>query len=80
MDALAFAQIEHFGSVVANRADEQSFARSVEVEVIDPSFYSSQRDRLPELEPRATRFSADEMIASYREDDGSRNPGQRCKE
>jgi hypothetical protein len=69
VDALAFAQVEHFGSVVAKRADEQSFACGVEIEVIYPSFYSGQLDRLLQLKPRATGFSDGETTADYCDDD-----------
>jgi hypothetical protein len=70
VDALAFAQVEHFDSVVAERADEQSFASDVEVEVIYPSFYSGHRDRLLQLKTRATGFSGGEIMPSYCDDDG----------
>jgi hypothetical protein len=79
MDALAFAHVEHFDGVIAQRADEQSFACGVEIEVIDPPFYSRQRDRLLELKPR-TSFSGGEMIAVYSEENSGRKPGQRRNE
>jgi hypothetical protein len=57
MDSLALAQIEHFNGVITERAHEQSFALCVEIEVINSSFDSGQRDRLLQLDPRVTRFS-----------------------
>ncbi len=63
MDALAFAQVEHFGSVVTKRADEQSFVRGVKIEMIDPSFHSRERDRLFQLQLRAIRLSGGKTIA-----------------
>ena len=70
MNALAFAQVEHFGSVVAKGADEQSFVRRVQIEMIDPSFHSGERDRLLRLKQRITGFRGAETIANYRDDDG----------
>jgi hypothetical protein len=70
VDALAFAQVEHFGTVVAKRTDKESFACGVEIEVIYPSFDSGQRDRLLQLKPRAAGCSAGETIAGYCDDDG----------
>ena len=49
VNSLAFVQIEHFDSVVTKRADEQSFARRIDCEVIDATFDSRQRDRLLEF-------------------------------
>ena len=72
VDALAFAQVEHFGGVVAQRADEQSFAGGVEIEVINPSFHARQRDRLLQLKSRVTRFSGDEMTSENRDDNSER--------
>jgi hypothetical protein len=46
MRSLAFAQIDHFDGIVAERANEQSFAGSIEPEVIYSPFDSGQRDRL----------------------------------
>jgi len=46
MNALAFAQVEDFYGIFAQRADEQSLAGHIDIEVIDPSFYSGQRDCL----------------------------------
>lgn len=38
MDAHAFAQIDHLDCVVAQRADEQAFARNIDCEMIDAAF------------------------------------------
>jgi hypothetical protein len=46
MDPLAFADIEHFDGVVAERANEQSCASGIEREVVYSSFNSGQRDCL----------------------------------
>src|SRR4029077_19735165 len=40
MDLLAFAQIEHFNRIVAERTNEQSFGGGIEREVIYSSFDS----------------------------------------
>ncbi len=70
MDALAFAQVKHFGSVVAKRADEQSFICGVEIKMIYPSFHSRQRDRLFQLKRRVAGFSGGEVIAYNCDDQG----------
>ena len=41
MDSLALTQIDHFNGVVAERANEQSFAGRIEREMVDPSFDAS---------------------------------------
>src|SRR6266550_3048326 len=46
VNALAFVQVDHFNSVISKRANKQSFADCVEIEVIYSSFDSGQRDRL----------------------------------
>ena len=63
MNALGFAQVENLDRVVAERAYEQSFVRGVEIEVVDPSFHSGERDRLLQLKPRAFRVGGREIIA-----------------
>jgi hypothetical protein len=70
VDALAFAQVEHFGSVVAKRTDEKSSAGGVEIEVIYPSFYSGEHDRLLQLKRRITGFTGGEIIANHCDDEG----------
>jgi hypothetical protein len=49
-NALAFSQIDYLDTVVAERTDEQTFARRVESEVIDPSFDTRERNCLADLE------------------------------
>jgi hypothetical protein len=44
MDPLAFANVNYFNAVVAERAHEQSLAYRIETEMIDPAFDSRQRN------------------------------------
>ena len=72
VNTLPFPQIEYFHAVVAEGGDEQSFVRSVEIQVVDASFHPRQRDRLLQLKSPALRFSGGEMIAEERDDDDER--------
>jgi hypothetical protein len=46
MNSFAFAQIDNFNGVIAERANEQSFAGRIIGEMIYSSFHCPQRDRL----------------------------------
>jgi hypothetical protein len=56
VNALAFIQVDHFHSVIAQRTNKQSLAANIDVEVIDPPFHPRQRNRLLQLEGRARVF------------------------
>jgi hypothetical protein len=46
MNSLALAQIDNLDGVIAEYADEQSFADEIVGEMIYSSFHPTQRDRL----------------------------------
>ncbi|MEY2574972.1 MAG: hypothetical protein QOF80_459 [Verrucomicrobiota bacterium] len=46
VNTLTLSQIEYFHAVVAQRADEQSFAGRIEIEVVDPAFDAGEGNRL----------------------------------
>jgi hypothetical protein len=70
VNALAFVQVDYFDSVIAQRANKQSFAGCIEIEVIYSSFDSGQWDRLLQLDPGVTGFSDCETTSGYSNDDG----------
>ena len=61
----AFAKVEDFDGIVAQRADEQPVSPSIKREMVDTSFRTpGERDRLLQLKRRVTGFSRGEVIAS----------------
>src|SRR5207237_9715820 len=56
MNVRALMQINHLDGVVPERANKQSFARTIESEMIDPPFDSSHRNLLLQLQSRTIMF------------------------
>jgi hypothetical protein len=70
MDSLAFAQIEHFNGIVAERTNEQPVAGSIKREMVYSSFNSRQRDRLRLFDPRVTGLSGRQTSSGCCDTDG----------
>ncbi|HZE56611.1 MAG TPA: hypothetical protein VE031_02040 [Chthoniobacterales bacterium] len=72
MNALTLSQVEDFNTIVSQRADEQSIAGRVEIEMIDSPFNSGERNRLLELQCFCGGLGSDETVAECSDQDSKK--------